>query len=258
MSEPENKKKKGFDRQTIPIYAVGVTWLIYALRHGLDSMRKLITCAILSALAFLIFKGIFRDRTAEADTTSAKKPEQQTASTVKRTQKKSSVERTKYAQPPSDPEPAPAPEPNPAPDPEPEKKGKYDALLDKLTEMDEQIPDIQVSAKLKQMRELARLIFRTVEQQPEKEPKIRRLTEYYLPTTIRLLEHYVQMQDLQAGGENVRDGMEKISSLLDSMIVALQRQLDGLFQSDVVDITADIRVMEQRLAAEGLTEQEDF
>ena len=54
MSEPEKKKKKGIDRQTIPIYAVGVTWLVYGLRHGLHSLRDFIVCGLLSALAFVL------------------------------------------------------------------------------------------------------------------------------------------------------------------------------------------------------------
>ena len=52
--------------------------------------------------------------------------------------------------------------------------------------------------------------------------------------------------------------LEAIEDLLDKVIVAFQRQLDALFESDVVDITADIRVMEQMMASEGLTEKKDF
>ena len=250
MADPKNgKNERG--RAALPIYGIGLPWLLYSLRYGLDSPRKLIVCAILSLLVFLVLKGTIRERKARADAP----PETPNASRVTRTQKKSTVKQTVNAEA----EPVPEHESGSEQQPETqEKKGKYDELLHKLTEMDDLIPDPIVSAKLKQMRALAQQIFRTVAQQPEKEPQIRRLTEYYLPTTIRLLEHYVQMQDVQAGGENVRDAMEKISSLLDSMIIALQRQLDGLFRADVVDITADIRVMEQRLAAEGLKEQQDF
>ena len=52
--------------------------------------------------------------------------------------------------------------------------------------------------------------------------------------------------------------MQKIEGLLDKVIVAFQRQLDSLFETDVVDITADIRVMEQMMASEGLTRKTDF
>ncbi len=256
MAEPEKKKKRRIDRQTIPIYAVGATWLLYGLRHGLHSPRDFIVCALLSALVFVLLHSVFREKKesgARTETAERREPSSG-ASRVKKTGRPGKATKTDEPVPPREEQP-----PEPEKPAEPVKpKGKYDALVDRLNELDEQIPDLVVSAKLKQMRELAKLIFRTVEEQPEKEEKIRRLVDYYLPTTFRLLEHYVQMQDKQAGGETVREGMEKISSLLDSMIVALQKQLDGLYRADVVDITADIRVMEKQMAAEGLTEQKDF
>ena len=46
--------------------------------------------------------------------------------------------------------------------------------------------------------------------------------------------------------------------MLDKVIVAFQKQLDSLFESDVVDITADIQVMEQMMASQGLTDKKDF
>ena len=59
-------------------------------------------------------------------------------------------------------------------------------------------------------------------------------------------------------GENIQTGMERIEGMLDKVIVAFQKQLDGLFARDLVDITADIRVMEQMLAQNGLTNDKDF
>ena len=52
--------------------------------------------------------------------------------------------------------------------------------------------------------------------------------------------------------------MERIEGMLDKVIVALEKQLDGFFARHLVDITADFRVMEQMLAQNGLTNQRDF
>lgn len=76
---------------------------------------------------------------------------------------------------------------------------------------------------------------------------------YYLPTTIKLLEQYVVLQNQGMRMGNIDEGMKKIEDMLDKVIVAFQRQLDSLFESSVVDITADIQVMEQMMASEGLT-----
>ena len=68
----------------------------------------------------------------------------------------------------------------------------------------------------------------------------------------------VSLQDVGLQGENIQTGMERIEGMLDKVIVAFQKQLDGLFARDLVDITADIRVMEQMLAQNGLTNDKDF
>ena len=68
----------------------------------------------------------------------------------------------------------------------------------------------------------------------------------------------MQLQNVGLKGENITSAMSKIEEMLDKVIVAFQKQLDSLFERDVVDITADIRVMEQMMAAEGLTDQKDF
>ena len=52
--------------------------------------------------------------------------------------------------------------------------------------------------------------------------------------------------------------MAQIDQLLDKILVAFRRQLDTLFEADVMDITAEIRVMEQMLQSSGLTEKQDF
>ena len=93
---------------------------------------------------------------------------------------------------------------------------------------------------------------------PEQLGEIRQFLNYYLPTTLNLLEKYVELQNQQMRMGNIDEGMRQIEDLLDKVAVAFQRQLDSLFESSVVDITADIQVMENMMAAEGLSGGRDF
>ena len=77
---------------------------------------------------------------------------------------------------------------------------------------------------------------------------------YYLPTTIKLLEQYVQLQNVGLRGENIENGMKRIEDLLDKVIVAFQKQLDSLFGAEALDISTDITVLENMMAREGLVE----
>ena len=57
---------------------------------------------------------------------------------------------------------------------------------------------------------------------------------------------------------NIDEGLTKIENMLEKVIAAFQQQLDSLFENDVVDITAEIRVMEKMMASEGLAGTNDF
>ena len=127
-----------------------------------------------------------------------------------------------------------------------------------IRRLNDEIPDERMSAQIDLIERLTTQIFDCVKEHPEKLKQIRQFLNYYLPTTIKLMEQYVTLQNQSVKTENITEGMQKIEDLLDKVIVAFQRQLDALFESDVVDITADIRVMEQMMASEGLTEKKDF
>ena len=122
----------------------------------------------------------------------------------------------------------------------------------------DEIPDYKISAQLKQIELLTEKIFDYVREHPEQLGEIRQFLNYYLPTTLNLLEKYVKLQNQQMRMGNIDEGMRQIEDLLDKVAVAFQRQLDSLFESSVVDITADIQVMENMMAAEGLSGGRDF
>ncbi len=234
--------KKPKNRSVAPIYALGLTVLGYSLLFTLGSVGDYIKCALLAWVVYLLVGGIVKkDRPAqEAQAEQApprKDPPKQ--------------------EPPKEAPPQPADEP--AADPEQAallRRGRE--AVRRIQELNDAIPDYRMSAKLKQIEILTSSILSQVEKKPDKRREVRQFMDYYLPTTIKLLEQYVSLQDVGLPGENITTGMARIEAMLDKVIVAFQKQLDGLFARDVVDITADIQVMEQMMAQNGLTNQTDF
>ena len=225
-----------------PIYALGLTVLGYSLLFTLGSVGDYIKCALLAWVVYLLVGGIVKkDRPAQ---------EAQAEETPPR-------EAPPKQEPPKEAPPQPADEP--AADPELAallRRGRE--AVRRIQELNDAIPDYRMSAKLKQIEILTSSILSQVEKKPDKRKSVRQFMDYYLPTTIKLLEQYVSLQDVGLPGENITTGMERIEAMLDKVIVAFQKQLDGLFARDVVDITADIQVMEQMMAQNGLTNQRDF
>ncbi len=206
--------------QTVPIYAVGCVWLLWAAVRKFSSPGDYLACGGLSLVtALLLFLAL--------------------KNTWGRQQ------------------------PSPKEEPEPDKSAGASvdpivlqgrAFCKEIEELNEAIPDHEMSARMKQMTLLTDEILDVVDKQPEKKTKIRQLINYYLPTVIKLLRQYLLLQEQENAGENIAAGKEKICNMLEDVNLALKKQLDDMFEADLVDITAEIRVMEKKLAAEGLTD----
>lgn len=236
QKEKQNAKKK---RSALPIYAIGIVWLLYAGK--LNTFRGILSCAVVSAIVYAILRIVLPGKKTD-EPTKAAAPEQPQP---KQAEKK--------------PEPQPEPEPEEKLPPELQSviyQGKR-AIAD-IRRLNDEIPDERISAQIDLIERLTAQIFGCVRKNPKKLSQIRQFLNYYLPTTIKLMEQYVTLQNQSLKTENITEGMQKIEDLLDKVIIAFQRQLDALFEADVVDITADIRVMEQMMASEGLTNKKDF
>ena len=140
----------------------------------------------------------------------------------------------------------PDPEPAPEPEPEPEHAAPEDPLaveraraLAELRRLDE---NIEVTGK----------IFDIVAGQPAKLPQLRRFLNYYLPTTLKLLNAYDRMGAAGVEGANIDGTMGRIDAMMDKVVEAFDKQLDALFADEALDISTDITVLEQMLAQEGL------
>lgn len=110
-----------------------------------------------------------------------------------------------------------------------------------------------ISGKLDRIESVCRRIFDLVEQQPEKLPDIRRFMSYYLPITLKLLEGYCKFDNQPVQGDNITAAKKEIEDTLDTVIMAFENLLDGLFQQEAMDLSSDISALEAMLAQEGLT-----
>lgn len=68
--------------------------------------------------------------------------------------------------------------------------------------------------------------------------------DYYLPTALKLLNTYAQLSAQDVQGENISEAKQSIERSMDLLITAFENQLDKLFQSDALDISADVAALE--------------
>jgi len=123
-----------------------------------------------------------------------------------------------------------------------------------LREANDAITAPDISAQLDRMEAAGLKIFDEIERAAGKAPQVRRFMNYYLPTSVKLLERYRMLSDTGGGGENIAKALSGIEKSLHIIADAFEKQLDNLYAAESLDITADIKVLETILAGEGLTE----
>ena len=219
-------------RSVLPVYFVGGTWLVWSLFFPLYRPVHYIMAALASLIAYYGGKMLFPDRGYEVGASA---------------------------------QAAPKAEAQPRPQPKKEEKPKstgnpeIDALLvereravGEMRRLNDSIEDPRISAQIDRLEATTGKIIDTVAASPEKLPQIRKFMNYYLPTTLKLLNAYDRMDSTGASGTNIDGTKGRIEDMLDTICAAFSRQLDDLYGQEAMDVSAEIKVMEQMLAQEGL------
>ena len=144
-----------------------------------------------------------------------------------------------------------------APDPRiKEVLDKGSAFLAQLRQCNDDIPGEEVSAKIYHMELIVERIFARVKEHPEVIPDLKKLMDYYLPMTVKLLRAYADMDAQPVRGGTIESAKQEIEGTLDTLDRAFEKLLDDLFQDTAMDVSSDITVLQTMLAQEGLTDDE--
>lgn len=204
-----------------PIYAVAVLWVVWGLLFPLYKPFHFILAAVASAAVFCIGKVLFPDKTYETP----------------------------------DPEPVKEEKKEPETTGDPELDAlirERDRAVGEMRRLNDSIEDPVISAQIDRLESTTKKIIAHVVENPAKLPQIRRFLNYYLPTTLKLLNAYDRADSTGISGANVDGTKNRVSDMMDTIVAAFDKQLDALFGDEALDISTDITVMEQMLAREGL------
>ncbi len=136
-------------------------------------------------------------------------------------------------------------------------EARYKAILKEIRDLNDAIPDPDVSERIYEIEDLTSKIFRAVQDKPEKLPQIKSFMSYYLPTTLKLLHSYAMFDGSGLDGNNVKNAKAEIERILDTLTDGFRKQLDKLYEADAIDIASDINVLENMLRRDGLTDDEN-
>lgn len=222
---------KHIKRSVIPIYLIGVVWLVFALFFSLRTLADYALCAVVSGAVFVVGKAVFPDWVYQLP---GEQPEEPEKKAEQPRQKEKKQETTG--------------------DPELDKLiQERDRALSEMRRLNDSIEDETISAQIDHLEEVTRKIIGEVVKQPKKLPQIRRFLNYFLPTTLKILNAYDRMDAAGIAGDNISTTKAKVENMMGTIVQAFDKQLDSLFGAEAMDISTDITVMENLLAQEGLS-----
>ena len=208
-----------------PFYAVAVLWLAYGLLFPLYAPVHYILLAAASGVVFFAVNAVCKNAgmvggTEQAAPKAAEKKEETTGN----------AELDKML-----------------------KDGRL--AISEMKRLDDNIADEGISADIVRLEQVSAKIFEEVGRSPEKLPQIRRFMDYYLPTTLKLLNAYDRMSGTGVSGENIDATLARVEGMMRTIVSAFEKQLDSLYGTEALDISTDITVLETMMAREGLTDQ---
>ena len=216
-------------RSVVPIYLFGAAWLLYGAMFPLTGPLEIALCAMLSLAAWGVGRALFPDKSysvpagEEARQEKAREEKQQTQAP----KAKLSPELAKLVE-------------------------DRDRALGEMRRLNAAIRDEKISRQIDHLEDVTRKIIDQVVEDPKKQPQIRQFMNYYLPTTLKILNAYDRMSAAGIEGENITATREKIEGMMDTIVKAYDKQLDALYGKEAMDVSTDITVMEQLLRREGL------
>lgn len=224
MSDTRRKKKA----KVSPIYTVALVWLVFSALFPPYGAARIIMAVVISAVAYSIVRAFVKKKYGD-----------------------------EYVE-------EKEPEPEPKPKPEPEKKVSHGADVDAIIEEGKtaqkelgrlyaSISNLEVKKKIRDIMEVSDKIIQDAIDDPSDVPQIKKFLDYYLPTTIKLLNAYDRMGAQGIEGDNISGTMSSIEDMLDTAITAYRKLLDSLFANQAMDIETDIQVMNTLLKREGLS-----
>ena len=119
------------------------------------------------------------------------------------------------------------------------------------------IEDQELVKMIKEINLTVEKIIKTVEAKPEKYKKSEKFFNYYLPVTINILNKYDEIENQSLSSEEGKKFMESTKKMVEKINNAFKKQLSSLYQSDMIDQDAEMKVFDSMLKADGYND-DDF
>ena len=138
-----------------------------------------------------------------------------------------------------------------------DKKNLYDILKEakeetlQISNISKQIEDKEVVENIEQICDISNKIIDTLSKNPNKLGQARNFLNYYLPVTIKILTRYDEIENQRLNTTESKEFMESVKKMTEKIKNAFNVQLNNMYQTEMIDTDAEIKVFESMLKSDG-------
>ena len=121
------------------------------------------------------------------------------------------------------------------------------------------IPKVEneyTKTNLKEISENINKILNVVEKNPDKEKRLKNFFDYYLPVLIKIIDKYDEIENQKLVSKEGKEFLDKANKMIDETNKAFKMILSSLYQKDIMDADAEMKVYEMMLKADGIVEDD--
>ena len=237
-NQNENKMVEAEKKSAMPIISFGISFVLLSMITRLNNPTKLVLILALSFVVYLIVKSKFPPKTIEIHMEEEEEPVEEAvvAEEIKKENGRKNPELKNVNE-------------------------RIDLYFIEIKLLNDSIDDSFISGELKEIEDSLRKIQVQIndENKPNISKKIEQLNDffdYYMPTTIKILNSYRKIESQNLTGENAAATKKRVEETLPFIKKAFAKELDNMFSDEMLDITTDIDVLEAMLSKDGLIEKD--
>jgi|GEM_PF-2034468 len=210
------KMEEKIVKSVIPIYSVGILWLMYSVVFSIHTSRNIAIASILCFLAYSILSDIIPNKVIKVK---VREIPPNTGNSIA----------NEYIE-----------------------RGRKNVI--QLNKLSSNLEDTSIVSQVQDLEHTLIKILDFITEFPENARHLRTFMDYYLPTTIKLLENYEHFISQGVEGEAVVASLSRIESTIDILDDAFSKQLEALFENRTQDVDLEISVLKDILKREGFSE----
>ena len=126
-------------------------------------------------------------------------------------------------------------------------------------EIEKLIPKVEnekTKDNLKGIKTSVDKILAVVENDSKKEKRLKNFFDYYLPVLIKIVDKYDEIENQRLVSQEGKQFLAKADKMIEETNKAFEMILSSLYQKDIMDSEAEMKVYEMMLKVDGIVEED--